>query len=607
MIGRNIANYHITERLGEGGMGTVYKATDRHLQRTVAIKMLHPNLKNHPDYFKRFRNEAHLSARISHPNVATLFDFKESESHHFIVMEYVDGKPLDEVLRMQGALPEQLAVQIAMQVLEGLGAAHDLGIMHRDLKPANIMITRSGFVKLMDFGIARLETAARMTRQNSVIGTLEYLAPELIKGGEPTKSADLYALGVMLYEMLSGNPLFQGDSEAALMYQIAHQAPNIQLPQASRKLVQVIKKLTHKQATRRYQDTREVLADLEKIHVPGRIDPRLLTDKLVPVSGEEKIALPLAALQENLRNAKLPKVPAKLPVEMDLRILGGALAVCLLILLVSLFGPGKEEPHPSEPFTQGTTLDAPDNEVEADPGYANARINNPSAPPRNLPAPPSGGIPLPPQGQAQETREDSPGTRTRKSDPQEQGDRKHVIKPLQSESTPKQETTQKEQAQESQTPVEKKESSQPVETREEKPSSREESSRPEETSTQRTFQVTFPDLEMAALLPQDLSSEKNTKGQRIYLQTTAPVYYDGHLLIRRGARVRAVISRVRSGTSGKKAFLGFELEAVETEAGTWLPVSYPEYSNTERGRVDFRRGLILTQVKIKSNTLTFNP
>ena len=197
MIGRKLSNFHINERIGEGGMGTVYKATDLHLNRTVAIKMLHPFLVSNPDSFKRFRNEAHLSARISHPNVATLFNFQAADDTHFIIMEFVNGQALDDMLKLQGRLPETEAAKIILQVLEGLGAAHELGIMHRDLKPGNIMITHRGFVKLMDFGIARLENTERMTRQNSVIGTLEYLSPELVKGGAPSKASDLYAVGVM--------------------------------------------------------------------------------------------------------------------------------------------------------------------------------------------------------------------------------------------------------------------------------------------------------------------------------------------------------------------------------------------------------------------------
>ena len=160
MIGRNISHFHISESLGEGGMGQVFKATDRRLQRAVALKMLNPHLLNDPASFQRFQNEAQLSARISHPNVATLYDFLKDGSQHFIVMEYVDGKPLDQLLDLQGKLPAATSAQIAMQVLEGLEAAHDLGITHRDLKPGNIMITKRGFVKLMDFGIARLENCS---------------------------------------------------------------------------------------------------------------------------------------------------------------------------------------------------------------------------------------------------------------------------------------------------------------------------------------------------------------------------------------------------------------------------------------------------------------
>ncbi|MEM7514379.1 MAG: serine/threonine-protein kinase, partial [Bacteroidota bacterium] len=311
MIGRKLSNFQINERLGEGGMGTVYRATDLTLNRAVAIKMLHPFLVNNPDSFKRFQNEAHLSARISHPNVATLFDFQNHENNHFIVMEYVKGKGLDDVLKLQEKLSESETVKIAIQVLEGLGAAHELGIMHRDLKPGNIMITQRGFVKLMDFGIARLEHSERMTRQNSVIGTLEYLSPELVKGGVPSQASDLYALGVMLHEMVTGQTVFNASSEASLMYQIAHKQPSFQLAGVDRRLAQVIKKLTHKQPTKRYKDTQEVIRELEKIHPAGKVNPLLISQKVSP----EKVgSIPAFNLSSVLDKLTLPSLgQVKLP------------------------------------------------------------------------------------------------------------------------------------------------------------------------------------------------------------------------------------------------------------------------------------------------------
>ena len=367
MIGRKLSNFHINERIGEGGMGTVYKATDLHLNRTVAIKMLHPMLVSNPDSFKRFRNEAHLSARISHPNVATLFNFQAVDDTHFIIMEYVKGQALDDLLALQGRLPEAEAAKIILQVLEGLGAAHELGIMHRDLKPGNIMITHRGFVKLMDFGIARLENTERMTRQNSVIGTLEYLSPELIKGGAPSKASDLYAVGVMFYEMLSGQSLHSGDSEAAVMYQIAHEKAKVQLPGVNKRLVQIIKKLVQKDPNKRYQSTQTVIQDLEKLYPAGKVNTRMITEKVdhEKSNSNARMALPV---QFNLPKLSQLK-SSQLPFDLDLRILAGALLVCLLIVGIGRSG-GTASPK-ANALADGTEEPALSLETEDDDVSAN--------------------------------------------------------------------------------------------------------------------------------------------------------------------------------------------------------------------------------------------
>src|SRR6218665_3223890 len=162
MIGQKIQNYNVEELLGEGGMGTVYRATDTLLQRSVAIKILHPHLVRDTTFFERFRNEAILSAKLNHSNVAVLYNFLRDRNDNFMVMEFVDGMTLEKLLKQNGRLPLESVLKIMMQTLDGLHHAHEKGILHRDIKPANLMLTRDGIVKLMDFGIARMVGSQRL-------------------------------------------------------------------------------------------------------------------------------------------------------------------------------------------------------------------------------------------------------------------------------------------------------------------------------------------------------------------------------------------------------------------------------------------------------------
>lgn len=605
MIGRKLSHYHINERIGEGGMGTVYKATDMSLKRTVAIKMLHPNLVNNPDSFKRFQNEAHLSAQISHPNVATLFDFQESDNSHFIVMEYVNGKAVDDVLKLQGHLSDDESIKIILQVLEGLGAAHELGIMHRDLKPGNIMITQRGFVKLMDFGIARLENTERMTRQNSVIGTLDYLSPELIKGAAPSKASDLYAVGVMLYEMLSGQPLHAGDSEAALMYQIAHKQPAIHLAGHDKRLVQIIKKLTHKQVAKRYQSTQEVIRDLERIHAGGKVNTVLLEKKLEPQQRQSKtaLALPFKFTMPQLSAIK----DIQLPFDIDLRILAGALVVCLLIFMAGLWNSSDATEIPEGPTIAENGEITNPGDIEQDPA------NNYQVNPQRTHEPARGEIEF--IERFDETtvspgQEKSTAT-TRKT---EQGQEKRK--------SPKNESPKaREQVRETAAEVKKKDQDVIQQRPEEpklvntQPSDKIIETDPNNTITDfsaqdnekkatRSVTVRIPDMYLSASLSEFVSTEKNREGQSVYLHTSSAIYQGDHLIIRKGAKVRAVVKKLRKAEGRKKAFLAIQLLSVQAVNGNWLTISYPEYSNLSKTVVEFRQGLRLDKIKLKSTNIT---
>jgi len=217
MIGRIVGNYKILEKLGEGGMGAVFKGVDVMVEREVAIKVLRPEIARQPDVVERFRSEAVTLARLNHPGIATLFSFFRQGDEFFMVMEFVPGRTLEGLLRDFGPMPVEQVALVFAKILAGIEHAHQLGILHRDIKPANVMLTTAGAVKVTDFGIARILGAARMTRQGNIVGTLEYISPERIKGEDHDARSDIYSLGAMLYEMLCGHIPFQRENEYAMM------------------------------------------------------------------------------------------------------------------------------------------------------------------------------------------------------------------------------------------------------------------------------------------------------------------------------------------------------------------------------------------------------
>ncbi|MFL6214961.1 MAG: serine/threonine protein kinase [Blastocatellia bacterium] len=225
MIGKVIGNYKIVEKIGEGGMGAVYRGLDTMLEREVAIKMLKPELASQPEVLERFRTEAVTLAKLNHPNIATLYSFMRDGEDYFMVMEFVRGSTLDEVIRRHGAMMIERAVPLFCQALDGIDHAHRMGIIHRDIKPANVMLTDNGSIKVMDFGIARVLGSARMTRAGNVVGTIEYMSPEAVRGLEVDARSDVYSLGILLYEMLTGRVPFDSQSEFEMMKMQVEKAP----------------------------------------------------------------------------------------------------------------------------------------------------------------------------------------------------------------------------------------------------------------------------------------------------------------------------------------------------------------------------------------------
>ncbi len=264
MVGQIISHFKIVEKLGEGGMGIVYKAQDTTLDRFVALKFLPDHVKSGSNELDRFLQEAKAAASLNHPNICTIYGIEESEGKHFIVMEFVDGQTLQE---RKSNLSQKQALDVGIQIAEGLAAAHEKGIVHRDIKPENIMIRKDGIVQVMDFGLAKLRGASRLTKEGSTVGTAGYMSPEQVQGQDTDHRSDIFSLGVLLYEMLAGQIPFKGVHEAAIAYEIVNvDSPPMSSvkPDITPELDAVILECLEKDPKERAQSASQVALDLKR-------------------------------------------------------------------------------------------------------------------------------------------------------------------------------------------------------------------------------------------------------------------------------------------------------------------------------------------------------
>src|ERR671933_262286 len=297
--------YRITRKLGSGGMANVYLAEDQELGRRVAIKMLNDRHANDEQFVERFRREAKNAAGLSHPNIVSIFDRGQAEGTYYIAMEYLDGRSLKELITARGPAPIHVAVDYARQILAALRVAHRQGVVHRDIKPHNVLVDSEGRIKVTDFGIARAGPS-QMTEEGSIIGTAQYLSPEQAQGAPVTPASDLYSVGIVLYELLTGTVPFGGETPVELAMKHLSKVPEPPSrirPEVPRDLDFVVMRALAKAPAERYQSADEMDADL------ARVDRGVAVSPETEEAATAIIARPITAVSTPPPTVPLPAQP----------------------------------------------------------------------------------------------------------------------------------------------------------------------------------------------------------------------------------------------------------------------------------------------------------
>lgn len=344
MIGQTISHYRILEKLGEGGMGVVFKAQDTRLDRFVALKFLPPHLNASEADKARFIQEAKAASALNHPNVCTIHDIQEHDGQMFIVMEYVEGQTLQE---KKSTISFKQAIDIGIQIADGLAAAHEKGIVHRDIKPENIMIRKDGIAQIMDFGLAKLQGVSRLTKEGSTVGTAGYMSPEQVQGQDADHRSDIFSFGVVLYELLTGELPFKGVHETALAYEIVNVDPapmSAVKPEIDATLDAIVLECLEKDPNERSQSAKQIAIDLK------RFKRETSKARLSRITAAKPVYAPQSVSQPAVRESALKKF-----------LWPGSAAILALALIVLVWSPWNKETQtrPVMRFTIDFRADAP--------------------------------------------------------------------------------------------------------------------------------------------------------------------------------------------------------------------------------------------------------
>jgi eukaryotic-like serine/threonine-protein kinase len=331
-VGEVLADrYELEELVANGGMSRIYRARDSALERDVALKVLRPQFGDDEEYVARFRREARMVAQLSHPNIVTVIDRGEADGNQFIVFEYVEGETLKDLIDRAGPLPTRRAVQLALQIADGLAYAHENGLVHRDVKPQNVLLTQAGVAKVTDFGIARsLDVEHGVTQTGTVLGTSNYLSPEQASGQQVTPATDVYSLGVVLYELLAGEVPFHGNNLVAVAMRHVHDPPPSLLearPDLPLRLVAAVEKALEKDPADRFASMDAFAAELR----------RCLDDDT-----ERTIIRPSPVLRESAPHRVRARRGRRLPVAL---LLAGVALAAIVAGLLTLRGGGQGRHH----------------------------------------------------------------------------------------------------------------------------------------------------------------------------------------------------------------------------------------------------------------------